>query len=45
LVPDFLSYKQTQGTFLRRRLNFFFRQNRSQNVRHLDDVSAAALIL
>ena len=45
LVPEFINYKQTNGVFLKRRMNFFQRENKEAGVTHLDDVGAAAILI
>ena len=45
LAPKLVDYKRPTGVFLRRRMNFFERENRASGIRHLDDVSVAAVTL
>jgi hypothetical protein len=45
LAPKFVDFKKPVGVFVRRRMNFFERENRVAGVRHLDDVSVAAITL
>lgn len=45
LAPKFVDFKRPTGVFVRRRMNFFERENRAAGIRHLDDLSVAALTL
>ena len=45
LAAKFVDFKRPAGVFVRRRMNFFQRENRAAGVRHLDDVSVAAVTL
>ena len=45
LIPKFVDFKRPAGVFVRRRMNFFERENRAAGIRHLDDLSVAAITL
>jgi hypothetical protein len=45
LAPRLVDFKRPAGVFVRRRMNFFERENRAAGVRHLDDLSVAAITL
>jgi hypothetical protein len=45
LAPKFVDFKRPTGVFVRRRMNFFERENRAAGLRHLDDLSVAAITL
>lgn len=45
LITEFINYKQTSGVFLKRRMNFFQRMNHTEGRTHLDDISAASIIV
>lgn len=45
LALKFVDFKRPNGVFVRRRMNFFERKNRAAGVRHLDDLSVAAITL
>lgn len=45
LAPKLVEFKTSTGVFLRRRMNFFERENREVGIRHLDDLSVAAITL
>jgi hypothetical protein len=45
LAPKFVDFKKPTGVFVRRRMNFFERENRAAGLRHLDDLSVAAITL
>jgi hypothetical protein len=45
LAPRFVDFKRPGGVFVRRRMNFFERENRAAGLRHLDDLSVAAITL
>jgi hypothetical protein len=45
LAPRFVDFKRPTGVFVRRRMNFFERENREAGLRHLDDLSVAAITL
>jgi hypothetical protein len=45
LAPKFVDFKRPKGVFVRRRMNFFERENRATGVSHLDDLSVAAITL
>jgi hypothetical protein len=43
LAPKFVDFKRPKGVFVRRRMNFFERENPAAGIRHLDDLSVAAV--
>ena len=45
LAPKFVDFKRPTGVFVRRRMNFFERENSAVGLRHLDDLSVAAITL
>jgi hypothetical protein len=45
LAPRLVEFKRPAGVFVRRRMNFFERENRAAGLRHLDDLSVAAITL
>jgi Protein phosphatase 2C len=45
LTPKFVDFKRAKGVFVRRRMNFFEKENHAAGVRHLDDLSVAAITL
>jgi hypothetical protein len=45
LAPRFVDFKRPAGVFVRRRMNFFQRENHAAGIRHLDDLSVAAITL
>jgi hypothetical protein len=45
LAPKLVDFKRPAGVFVRRRMNFFERENRDAGIRHLDDLSVAVITL
>jgi hypothetical protein len=45
LAPKFVDFKRPKGVFVRRRMNFLERENHAAGIRHLDDLSVAAVTL
>ena len=45
IVKKLVAFKNTKGEFTKRRMNFFNKDNKANNVSHYDDISIATIIL
>lgn len=45
IVPQFVNFKNTNGCFVKRRLQFLKKENDKNNIVHYDDISSATIII